>query len=93
MDEALWRCVRLHLDRLRRYRGLDWNLRSFKLAISTGHTNDGQKAKEETRQNSSLHSQTRTSLGLAPGANDPEYLGIKEIELWRIGMEPNAPGP
>jgi hypothetical protein len=23
--------------------------------------------------------------------NDPEYLGIKEIELWRIGIEPNAP--
>jgi hypothetical protein len=23
--------------------------------------------------------------------NDPEYLGIKEIELWRIDIEPNAP--
>ena len=23
--------------------------------------------------------------------NDPEYLAIKEIELWRIGIEPNAP--
>ena len=91
MDQALRRCVRLHLDRLRRHRGLDWNLRSFKLTISTGHTNDGQKAKEETRQNSSLRSQSLTSLGLTPSANDPEYLGIMEIELWRIGIEPNAP--
>jgi hypothetical protein len=51
------------------------------LTISTGHTNDGQKAKVETRQNSSLRSQSLTSLGLTPSANDPEYLGLKEIEF------------
>jgi len=63
------------------------------LTISAGHTNDGQKAKEETRQSSSLRPQSLTSLGLAQVStirtdtepltkkNDPEYLGIKEIEL------------
>src|ERR1700733_9175992 len=45
VDYALPRCVRLHFDRLRRNRGLYWNLRGFKLTISTGQMDHGQKAK------------------------------------------------
>ena len=62
---------------------LNCNLRSFKLTISTGHTNDGQKAKEETRQNSSLRSQSLTSLGLAPSGQRsriPWHQGDRVVE-------------
>ena len=45
VDYALRMSVRLHFDRLRRNRGLNWNLRGFKLTISTGQTDDSQKAK------------------------------------------------
>jgi hypothetical protein len=33
----------------------------------------------------------RTDTEPLTNKNDPEYLRIKEIELWRIGIEPNAP--
>jgi hypothetical protein len=45
VDYAVRMSVRLHFDRIRRNRGLYWNLRGFKLTISTGQADHGQKAK------------------------------------------------
>jgi hypothetical protein len=66
MDKAFRRRARLYHDRLRRHRGLHWNLRGFKLTISAVHMDEGRKAKEETRQNSSPSSQSFTSFAIAP---------------------------
>jgi hypothetical protein len=45
------------------------------------HTNEGQKAKEETRQNRSPSSQSFTPFAMPQAINGPEYLHIREVAL------------